>query len=215
MHIAWKTIDINDWERRNAFLGFKDFDFPYSVVGTDLDISKALAYWKQNRLSPYLSLVYSVCHTVNQIPAFRQRIRNGIPIEHECIHADFTVPSGSEAFAIKVVEYTPDFRKFYEMASSPVPPKWASPGDGTNHDDHLVYMSCLPWVKFNHIVQPTDRRSGSIPRIVWGRFTEEKEKITLPISVQTHHSLVDGIHVGRFVEHLQNLLDQPSLVFKK
>ncbi len=31
----------------------------------------------------------------------------------------------------------------------------------------------------------------------------------MPVSVQAHHSFVDGIHIGRFAEKLQNYLNKP------
>jgi chloramphenicol O-acetyltransferase type A len=32
----------------------------------------------------------------------------------------------------------------------------------------------------------------------------------MPVSVEVHHALVDGIHVGRFLERFQTLLRQPA-----
>lgn len=34
----------------------------------------------------------------------------------------------------------------------------------------------------------------------------------MPVSVQTHHSFVDGIHIGRFADVLQAYLDNPECV---
>lgn len=30
----------------------------------------------------------------------------------------------------------------------------------------------------------------------------------MPVSVQAHHSFVDGIHIGQFVDELQKYLDE-------
>jgi Chloramphenicol O-acetyltransferase len=49
----------------------------------------------------------------------------------------------------------------------------------------------------------------SIPRISWGKYFEEVGKIKLPLSVQAHHALVDGIHVGQFFNTFQEILDNP------
>jgi chloramphenicol O-acetyltransferase type A len=32
----------------------------------------------------------------------------------------------------------------------------------------------------------------------------------MPVSVEVHHALVDGIHVGRFFEIYQGYLDEPA-----
>ena len=49
----------------------------------------------------------------------------------------------------------------------------------------------------------------SIPRISWGKYFEESGKIKLPLSVQAHHALVDGIHVGQYFNTIQEILDDP------
>jgi chloramphenicol O-acetyltransferase len=32
----------------------------------------------------------------------------------------------------------------------------------------------------------------------------------MPLSVQAHHALVDGLHMGRYFETMQAYLDQPQ-----
>ncbi len=36
----------------------------------------------------------------------------------------------------------------------------------------------------------------------------------MPLSVQGHHALMDGIHMGKFYEHIEEYLDQPEEVLK-
>lgn len=33
----------------------------------------------------------------------------------------------------------------------------------------------------------------------------------MPLSVQGHHAMMDGIHVGRYFEQVQSYLDEPSI----
>jgi chloramphenicol O-acetyltransferase type A len=34
----------------------------------------------------------------------------------------------------------------------------------------------------------------------------------MPLSVQGHHALMDGLHVGRYYEQVQAYLDEPELM---
>ncbi len=213
MNKEFKKIDLNTWTRKQTFLGFKNFDFPYLVVGTEVDLTQALGYWKDKKLSPYLCLIYAVCRAANEVPAFRMRIHGNEVVEYEKVHANFTTPDGDDSFHIHLQEYTRDFKTFYASVQNREQLAKAIPGDTVHQDDYYIYMSCLPWVKFNHLVQPTTRLSGSIPRIAWGKFSEAGPKITMPISVQAHHSLIDGIHVARFFEVLEKLLQTPADFF--
>jgi chloramphenicol O-acetyltransferase type A len=48
-----------------------------------------------------------------------------------------------------------------------------------------------------------------VPKIVFGRHREAGGRRWMPVSVEVHHALVDGLHVGRFFERFQALLDDP------
>jgi chloramphenicol O-acetyltransferase type A len=47
----------------------------------------------------------------------------------------------------------------------------------------------------------------SIPRISWGKYFRDDNLIKMPLSVQVHHALMDGFHVGRYFQQVQKYLD--------
>ena len=49
---------------------------------------------------------------------------------------------------------------------------------------------------------------NAIPMIDWGRYYEKDGRIMLPFSVQVHHSFVDGVHIGKLADALQQFLDE-------
>ena len=46
------------------------------------------------------------------------------------------------------------------------------------------------------------------PFLIWGRYRENQTKYSLPVSLQFHHTQMDGIHAGRFLENLQNEINR-------
>ena len=56
-------------------------------------------------------------------------------------------------------------------------------------------------------IQEYVETAGRIAKEQKEYFTGSLGKIVMPISVQAHHSFVDGIHVGQFVDRLQEYLD--------
>lgn len=50
------------------------------------------------------------------------------------------------------------------------------------------------------------KKDNATPLFDWGKYYEKDGKIMMPVSVQAHHSFVDGIHIGKFVEELQSYL---------
>ena len=42
------------------------------------------------------------------------------------------------------------------------------------------------------------------PFIIWGKYRKKLFKYYLPLSFQFHHTQMDGVHAGQFLENLQN-----------
>ena len=58
-------------------------------------------------------------------------------------------------------------------------------------------------------LQPAD----SIPRFAWGKFFEDGKRLKMPLSVQGHHALMDGLHMSKFYAGVQEYLDKPKELF--
>ena len=74
----------------------------------------------------------------------------------------------------------------------------------------MIYcaISAVPWIHFTHVVR-TIKKSGkdSVPRITWGRYDADAAgRLMMPVSVQVHHALMDGYHVGMFYKNLEKEL---------
>jgi chloramphenicol O-acetyltransferase type A len=48
----------------------------------------------------------------------------------------------------------------------------------------------------------------SAPSISFGKMTECNGKRSMPVSVHVHHALVDGLHIGQYIDCFQQLMDQ-------
>jgi chloramphenicol O-acetyltransferase type A len=46
--------------------------------------------------------------------------------------------------------------------------------------------------------------------VAWGKFFAQGKRWQLPLSVQGHHALMDGLHLGRYFEQVQALLEHPE-----
>ncbi len=74
--------------------------------------------------------------------------------------------------------------------------------------DDLIYITCLPWISFTHISHTISlNKDDSVPRISWGKYFTENNKVLLPFSVQVNHALVDGVHIGQYFFKLQDLIN--------
>ena len=74
-------------------------------------------------------------------------------------------------------------------------------------------MTAIPWVSFTSFMHPIDLDPvDSVPRFAWGKFFQDGALVKMPLSVQAHHALMDGVHLGRYYEKLQFYLDHPEVV---
>ena len=46
-----------------------------------------------------------------------------------------------------------------------------------------------------------------MPRISWGKYTEENGRLMLGMSVEVNHRLIDGVHIGQFAAALEAGID--------
>ncbi len=68
--------------------------------------------------------------------------------------------------------------------------------------DEWIFLSCLPWMNFTALTNPHGGPDDCIPRISWGQLHDQGSKWMIPVGIQVHHALMDGIHVGKFYEAL-------------
>ncbi|HNZ72690.1 MAG TPA: CatA-like O-acetyltransferase, partial [Prolixibacteraceae bacterium] len=66
----------------------------------------------------------------------------------------------------------------------------------------------IPWLDFTGISHARSfSHPDSCPKISFGKVTEKEGIKTMPVSVHVHHALVDGYHVGLFIDKFQDLLN--------
>jgi chloramphenicol O-acetyltransferase type A len=136
-------------------------------------------------------------------------------VEHDLVHPSFTVLLEDERLSFCTVPFEQNFQNFYEGARGLVKHVREHPvlQDEPGQDD-LLYMTSIPWVSFTGVIHPVHMHpADSVPRFAWGRIFEEHGRMRLPLSVQVNHALMDGLHVGRFFNHVQDLADEPVLLF--
>lgn len=206
-------LDLTNWARRDLFEFFRDYDNPYFNVCTRLDVTKLLAFLRQRPgVSVSLAYHYFALRIANEIEQFRYRLRDGKVVVHGVINGGTTILLPNETFTFAYFNYYQDFDKFILEAQRAVElvQKGDSPLESTSRDD-TVYFTTLPWVSFTSFAHA--RKWGvedSVPRIAFGKFSKENERTLLPISVEVHHALMDGLHVGRFLTRLEEALAEPE-----
>ena len=209
-----RQIDMQTWPRREHFKAFSAFDYPHFSLCANLDLTAFYPFIKQRGISINLAIVYLLARAANAIPEFRYRIRPGEVVEHEIVHPSTTILTKEDLFSFCTIEYIEDFSSFAVRAAEQIAYLQDHPtvGDKPGQDD-LLYMTAIPWVSFTSFMHPLHLHpADSVPRFAWGKFFEEGEFLKMPLSVQGHHALMDGLHVGKLFAEVQDYFQQPGIV---
>ncbi len=209
-----RRIDIQTWSRREHFSVFSARDFPHFNMCANVDLTTFYPALKQRGLSFTVALVYVLSRAANAIPEFRYRIRPGEVVEHDIVHPSITILIDGDLFGFCVMDYREDFSEFAAGAAERIAYAKEHPTlkDEPGRDD-LLFMSAIPWVSFTSVMHPLHLHPvDSVPRFAWGKYFEEGELLKMPLSVQGHHALMDGLHVGKYYAEVQDCLDHPDVV---
>jgi chloramphenicol O-acetyltransferase type A len=209
-----RNIDMQAWSRREHFKVFSTFDYPHFSMCANVDLTKFYPVVKQRGLSLTVAIVYVLSRASNAIAEFRYRIRAGKVVEHEIVNPAITILTDGDVFSFCDMDYVEDFSEFAARAAERIayvkehPTLKSDPGQ----DDRL-FMTAIPWVSFTSFMHPTHLHpADSVPRFAWGKFFEDGKSLKMPLSVQGHHALMDGIHMGRYYAEVQDYLDHPGSV---
>jgi chloramphenicol O-acetyltransferase type A len=206
-----KFVDTEKWNRKDHYNYFKELDYPHFNICGNIDITKFYRYIKDNKSPFFISFLYVATKTANNIKEFRFRIREDKIVEHEIVNPSFTIMTENEVFSFCTSKFIDEFNDFKTNTSKKIEETKNNViiEDEPGRDD-LLYITSIPWISFTNITHPIQMNPvDSIPRIAWGKYFEENGKIKLPLSVQVHHALVDGVHVGQYFNTIQEILDDP------
>ena len=207
MSNPYKIIDETNWKRAFHCQVFRNSIEPSYCVSLELDITNFLKKIRKDNLSFTLSLIYLVSRCANDIEEFRYRFLDGKIVLYDKINTAFTyLNKETELFKVVNVEMQ-DTLEQYNSAASRKAEDQKEYFTGPLGND-VFQFSPMPWVSYTHISHTNSgKKDNATPLFDWGKYFDRDGKKILPFSVQVHHSFVDGIHIGKLVDSLQNYLN--------
>lgn len=207
-------LDLEAWPRRATFDYYRSFDKPYFNVCTRLDVSRLkLAVADSGVGSIALANYFLAVRLVNEVAPFRYRLENGRVRIHARVHGSTTVLRDDESLGFARLEYASDFAAFAALATQAINTARlpGAPFEPTTDKTDVIHLTTLPWIHFSSFSHARNwGLEDSIPKFALGRIEAEGSRLWLPLSVEVHHALMDGLHVGRFIELFEAALQDPQ-----
>ena len=205
-----KSFDINTWNRKTQYQFFKNFDDPFFGLTCHIDVTNLRAFCKKNKLSFSLAVLYFSMKAANEITEFRLRIVNDEVVEFDSIEIGSTFLNDDNSFFFGLFKNESTVFDFDAKGKQLV----KELKRGKIFEEHwnkidLIFGSTVPWISFTSIkhARNIEREKSGIPKFVFGKRFQQNDKLLLPFSIEVHHALMDGFHVGQLVEKLQQKID--------
>ena len=204
---AYRVIDESTWKRAAHCAVFRNCVEPSFCVTFDLDVTKFYREIKMKGLSFTFALVYIVTECANQIEEFRYRFLDGKVVLFDKIDTAFTyLDKQTELFKVVNMPFEGSIEEYCQAARQKAEAQKEYFTGPLGND--VFQFSPMPWVTYRHISHTNSGKiDNATPLFDWGKFYEKDGRLLLPFSVQVHHSFVDGVHIGKLVEKLQEKLN--------
>lgn len=208
-----KHIDLSTYSRRQVYEHFLTFEIPVVTRTLQFDVSALLAYVKERKLRFSLTLGFVLTRAVNHVPEMRHRILHGELVDYERIIPSFTILGPDKNFYFSKGVFSDRFADDYvtnlstiDRAALGLEPNLRSDNQGQ------IFITNNPWNSFTSLGFPYSSKVASIPVFGIGKMYQDAGRTRVPLAMQTHHSLVDGYHVGLFLHILERHLENPALI---
>ena len=205
-------LDLENWNRKEHFLFFKQMEEPFFGITTTIDCTKAYSVAKKLGTSFFAYYMHKTIVAVNTIEPFRYRIINDAIYIFDTIDVSATIMREDNTFGFSLIEYSPDYEVFAKNTSEEIQRIQNTSGLFTREfpNNNLIHFSAVPWINFSSL---SHARSftfpDSCPKISFGKMMiGNDDKRTMSMSIHVHHGLMDGYHLGQFVDCFQELMNQ-------
>ena len=207
-------LDLASWHRRSAFEFFRGFDIPTFDLCARLDVALLKQAVRDLGVGS-LSLAYHfiAIRLANEITPFRYRLEGERVRVHAAVHGSTTVLRDDDSFGFATLEHNHEFSAFCAQGAAALARGrlHGTPFEPNALETAAIHMTTLPWVHFSSYSKARQwGPNDSIPKIAFGRIDADGARQWMPLSVEVHHALMDGLHIGRYFENFETALRDPE-----
>ncbi|MCB0375244.1 MAG: chloramphenicol acetyltransferase [Sinomicrobium sp.] len=206
-----RFLDMDTWARKEHFRFFNNFDEPFWGVTAAVECSEAYEKAKAENISFFLLYLHKSVVAANRVEEFRYRIDGQERIViHDTVNASPTIDRPDGSFGFSYIAYAEDFKTFERNAKKEIERvRNTTEFMPATTAENVIHYSSIPWIGFTALSHARNfSPKDSIPKISFGKLSEKDGKKLMPVSVHVHHGLVDGFHVGKYLNCFQELLNE-------
>lgn len=216
--MSYHTLQFASWPRAEHFKFYRDAAQPWFNICCNVDVSTLYRYCKEQGHSFFHAYLYLTQQAINRNEPFQYRIVGDEVRIYQDIAVSIAILADDEMMRFCNLPYATPFSEFTRLASEAEQQAKSQPFIAANFvggemRQDVIHMSVLPWVSFTSFSNARNTDSiDSIPKVIFGKCIRQGDSMLMPLSVEVHHGVMDGLHVGRFIETLQEMFNCPELL---
>ncbi len=199
-----KEIDPKQTNRATAFEMWMNVPMPMVTLFKTLDVTRLLSFSRREKLKFNMLMCYCIGRTAAQIEEFYLLPVDGKLMKYGKIAVNTVVNTSDGNISTCDIPFSEDLQAFnsdYLNLTKQVCDTCQTHEVG---DDYMVIgTSALVGCDIDGAVNIYAGIFNN-PFVIWGKYRKKLLKTTLPISFQFHHTQMDGGHAAKFLECLQN-----------
>jgi len=203
--LNYKVIDLENWYRKDIFHFYKNYDDPFINLTANVDVTRLLEFSKKEGTSFFLNSLYLSIKVANAIPAFKYRLLEDQLVEYEAITAGSAILNPDNSFSFCYFDNHESRADFIQSGQEKIAATQQQKGiDPKANALNMIHYSVVPWVSFTSLKHARKyNKQDTIPKIVFGKYFENGDKVLMPLSIEVHHSMMDGYHMGLYFQKFE------------
>ena len=202
-------VEVNpkDTSRGEAFELWMSSPMPMVTLTKTLNVSKVLKVSRKTGAKFNALLCWCIGKAASNMNEFYLLPEKDKLFKYDSIAINVIVNNSKGGINSCDIAYTDDIQQFakdYNQLTTQVATQCER---SFGEDSMIIGTSAMIETELDSIVnQYTDKFCN--PMVMWGKYRKQWFKTTLPISFQFHHVQMDGGHGAKFLEQLQNVINE-------
>ena len=200
-------INPRETNRAEAFSLWMSSPMPMVTLVKTFDVSRLVKVSRRTGMRFTMLMCWCIGKAASSIEEFYMLPEDGRLFRYDRLAINVVVQNVKGGISLCDVPFSDDIGQFnadYLELTGQV----ARTCRSTALEDYMIVgTSALPQTELDCIVNQYSGRYNN-PVLAWGKYHKGLFKTTLPISLQFHHTQMDGGHAARFLECLQDVINK-------
>ena len=201
-------IDPKDTTRADAFELWMKAPNPMVTIFKTMDVTNLVLMSRKKALKFNMLMGYCIGKAASQIKEFYTLPVGDKLMQYDSIAVSTIVRNRDGEVGYCDIEYSENLDVFNEEYTKYTSQVAENCGErNLSNESMVIGTSAIIETEIDGAVNMyTDLFKN--PFLIWGKYRETQANYSLPISFQFHHTQMDGIHAGKFLENLQNEINK-------